>query len=297
MFIDSLGEKRYKINLHTHTRRSDGRVSAWVAARTYREAGYDAIAITDHWKVGMGETLDGLPILAGCEYNFGFDPANEGVYHIQSLFHEKDPMVERTDSVQTCIDKIIAAGGIPVLAHPAWSLNDPAEAMKLNGVEFTEIYNTVSGKHASNRPYSGNFVDLMACRGRFYGLLASDDTHYYDGDEATAAIMVKADSLDPRDLKKAILAGDFYATTGPEVHAKLENGVLEITCSPAAEINVYTNAAWSHGRHTVGMGLTKHSYKPCKYDRFARVEVVDEQGRTAYTNFIMIDKVETETEK
>ncbi len=294
MFIDRFGDKRYKINLHTHTRRSDGHVSAWVAARTYREAGYDAIAITDHWVVGMGETLAGLSIIAGCEYNFGLDPTNEGVYHIQSLFHEKDPMVERTDSVQTCIDKIIAAGGIPVLAHPAWSLNDPAEALKLKGIEFTEIYNTVSGKHASNRPYSGSFVDIMACRGRFYGLFASDDTHYYDGDETVAAIMVKADSPDPRDLKKSILAGDFYATTGPEVHARMENGVLEITCSPAVEVNVFTNAAWAPGRHTVGVGITSVTYKPSKIDSFARVEVIDKEGRAAYTNFIMIDK---ETEK
>ena len=288
MYTDIFGEKRYKINLHTHTRRSDGRVSAWVAARTYREAGYDAIAVTDHWKVGMGEVLDGLPIIPGCEYNFGFDPAREGVYHIQSLFHERDPEVKRTDSPQTCIDKILAAGGLPVLAHPAWSLNQPSEVQKLKGVDFTEIYNTVSGKHASNRPYSGEFVDLMACRGKLFGLFASDDTHYYDGDEATAAIMVKADSLAPSDLKKAILAGDFYATTGPEAHIKVENGKIEVLCSPAVEVNVFTNAAWAIGRHTVGMSLTHVTVPVSKYDRFARAEVIDEQGRVAYTNFVEI---------
>ena len=290
MYTDMFGEKRYKINLHTHTRRSDGNVSAWLAARTYREAGYDAIAITDHWKVGMGETLDGLPIIPGCEYNFGLDPSNGGVYHILSLFHERDPMVERADSLQTAVDKILAAGGIPVLAHPAWSLNDPAEVQKLRGIDFTEIHNTVSGKHASNRPYSGNFIDLMACRGKLLGLFASDDTHYYDGDETTAAIMVKADSLAPADLKKAILAGDFYATTGPEAHASVENGVLEVRCSPAVEVNVFTNAAWVPMRHNVGMCLTKVRYPLSKIDRFARVEVTDACGRTAYTNFINIDR-------
>ena len=294
MFIDSFGNKRYKINLHTHTYRSDGHVSAWLASRIYREAGYDAIALTDHWVVGMGETLAELTIIPGCEYNFGVDPAVDGVYHIQSLFHEKDPMVEKTDSVQTCIDKILAAGGIPVLAHPAWSLNDPAEVLKLNGIEFTEIYNTVSDKHASNRPYSGSFVDIMACRGKLLWLLASDDTHYYDGDETTAAIMVKADSPHPKDLKKAILAGDFYATTDPEVHVKVENGELEIFCSPATEVKVFTNIAWARGRHTVGMGLTKVKYKLHPLDKFVRVEVTDESGRTAYTNFIKIDK---ETDK
>lgn len=290
MYTDIFGEKRYKINLHTHTRRSDGNVSAWVAARMYREAGYDAIALTDHWYVGMGETLDGLLILPGCEYNFGIDPANDGVYHIQSLFHERDPKVEKTDDPQTCIDKIIAAGGIPVLAHPAWSLNDPSEVMKLRDVELTEIYNTVSGKHASNRPYSGAFVDLMACRGKYFGLLASDDTHYYDGDETTAAIMVKADSLASADLKKAILAGDFYATTGPEAHIKAENGKIEVTCSSAVEVNVYTNAAWSRGRHTVGQCLTHVTVPMSKVDRFARAEVIDNDGRVAYTNFVKIDR-------
>ena len=151
MFTDMLGERRYKINLHTHTRRSDGRVSAWLAARTYKEAGYDAIAITDHWVVGMDESLAGLPILPGCEYNFGIDPANEGVYHILSILHEKDPGVKKTDGLQTCIDKILAAGGIPVLAHPAWSLNDPSEVSKLRGIDFTE---TCAFKTAS-LSYSG----------------------------------------------------------------------------------------------------------------------------------------------
>lgn len=290
MFTDMFGEKRYKINLHTHTRRSDGYVSAWVAAREYREAGYDAIAITDHWCVGMGESLAGLPILSGCEYNFGLDPSAEGVYHILSLFHEKDPEVRKTDSIQTCIDKILAADGIPVLAHPAWSLNDTSEVLKLRGIEFTEIYNTVSGKHSSNRPYSGDFVDLMACKGKRLGLFASDDTHYYDGDQTVAAIMVKADSPSPADLKKAILAGDFYATTGPEVHVKVEDGVVDVRCSPCTEVNVFTNAAWARGRHTVGMGLTHVRIPVSRIDKFVRVEVTDNDGRTAYTNFIEYDK-------
>ena len=289
MFTDMLGNKRYKINLHTHTRRSDGRVSAWVAARTYREAGYDAIAVTDHWKVGMGEKLDRLPILPGCEYDCGLDPADPYVYHILSLFHEKDPMVVKgEDTPQSCVNKILAAGGIPVLAHPAWSLNDPEKAIELRGVELTEIYNTVSGKHESNRPYSGSFVDLAACRGKLYGLLATDDTHYYDGDEATAAIMVKADSLAPADLKKAILAGDFYATTGPEVHVEIREGRIEVLCSPASEINVFSNRVWARGHHIVGYEMTRASVALTPIDKFVRVEVTDKEGRTAYSNFIKV---------
>ena len=288
MFTDMFGNKRYKINFHTHTTVSDGRVSPEESAKVYHQAGYDAIAITDHWVFSAGGTTENLPILSGCEYNFGTDPANDPVYHILAILPDRDPEVERTDSPQVCIDKIIRAGGIPVLAHPAWSLNDPEKVMKLTGIEFTEIHNTVSGKHASNRPYSGAFVDLMACRGTYFGLLATDDTHYYDGDEATASIMIMADSLCPEDLRRALKAGNYYATTGPELHAFVRDGIIEIYCSPCVTVDVFTNACWAKDHHNEGENLT-HVIVPLKEtDRFVRVEATDKEGRTAYSTIIVI---------
>ncbi len=288
MFTDMFGNKRYKINLHTHTTLSDGRVSPEIAARVYRQAGYDAIAFTDHWILNKGGTIENLPILAGCEYNFGTDPMTDPVYHILAILPDRNPEVEKTDSPQVCIDKIIRADGIPVLAHPAWSLNDPEKVMKLTGIEFTEIYNTVSGKHASNRPYSGAFVDMMACRGVYFGLLATDDTHYYDGDEATASIMIKSDSLCPEDLRRALKAGDYYATTGPELHTFVRDGFIEIYCSSCVTVDVFTNACWAKDHHNEGEHLT-HVIVPLKEtDRFVRVEATDKEGRTAYTNTVIL---------
>ena len=288
MFTDIKGNKRYKINLHMHTTDSDGHKTPAEAAEIYRNKDYDAIAITDHWIVGEEREIDGMPIIAGCEYHFGIDPAEDYVYHIVSLFHEKDPMVELTDSPQTCVNKIIAAGGMPVLAHPAWSLNDPREAIKLEGIEFTEIFNTISGEGSSNRPYSGCFVDLCACKGKLYGLLAADDTHGYKRDCTVASIMVKADSLSREDIMKAIRDHDFYATTGPEVHVEVKDRIINIECTPAVKVDIFTNAAWSAGRHTVGENITHVSVPLSKIDKFARVEVTDENGRVAYSNLIKV---------
>ena len=86
MITDILGNKRYKINLHTHTTVSDGRKTPEEAARIYKEKGYDAIAITDHWKVGEERELEGLKIFWGCEYDFGVDTTEERVYHIVALW-------------------------------------------------------------------------------------------------------------------------------------------------------------------------------------------------------------------
>ena len=288
MYIDMLGQKRYKINLHTHTRRSDGRVSAWVAARTYREAGYDAIAITDHWKVGLGETLDGLPIIPGCEYNFGLDAGNEGVYHIQSLFHEKDPDVQKTDSLQVCIDKILAAGGIPVLAHPAWSLNNPSDVLTLSGIDFTEIYNTVSGLHMSRRPDSGLIVDVLASKGRIYPLVAADDAHYYDGDECVSYIMVEAEDNTSESLIPAIREGRYYATQGPEIHLSREGDSFVVHCSPCREIVFLSNSVWTP-RVFEGEGLTEARYTPTFEECFIRAQVMDQNGKMAWSRIIPIE--------
>ena len=51
MYIDMFGKTRMKINLHLHTTVTDGQKSPEEAAEIYKNEGYDAIAITDHWKV------------------------------------------------------------------------------------------------------------------------------------------------------------------------------------------------------------------------------------------------------
>lgn len=288
MYIDMLGNKRYKLNLHTHTTRSDGRRSPEDAARLYLESGYDAIAITDHWKWPDADELCGLPILRGCEYNFIDDGPVDKVHHIVALFCDRDPNIKEDMTTAECIERITSAGGISVLAHPAWSLNDPASVEALPPVEFTEIYNTVSGKHSSNRPYSGAFVDLSACRGRHFKLIAADDTHYYDNDMTTAYIMIKSDSLEKDDLIKALRAGDFYASTGPEIHLSVKDGMVEVLCSPSSVVDIFTNTAFVKNHHNEGENLTRVTVPVAPTDTFVRAEATDENGRTAYSQIIKL---------
>ena len=60
MYTDIFGNRRYKINLHTHTTVSDGHRTPAEAAKIYKNAGYDAIALTDHWIFNEGTELEGL---------------------------------------------------------------------------------------------------------------------------------------------------------------------------------------------------------------------------------------------
>ena len=67
MIIDMFGQTRLKMNLHLHTTDSDGGKSPEEAAAIYRAAGYDIIAITDHWKYTASGEIGGLRIFSGAE--------------------------------------------------------------------------------------------------------------------------------------------------------------------------------------------------------------------------------------
>lgn len=288
MIVDITGKKRYKVGLHIHTTLSDGAKTPEEVAAIYRAAGYDAIALTDHWVAGMGGSMDGLTVLPGCEYNTPENGGEKGVYHVLGIGYRQAPVLSYDAGVQEIIDGIHAMGGMAILAHPAWSLNDPAIVAGLHGIDATEIYNTVSGLHASNRPYSGEFVDLLADRGVILPLTAADDSHYYDGDETVAYVMVAAEDGSQEALMDALQSGDFYATQGPEVHIRREGDRICVDCSPAVRVSFYSNIVWTAERNQTGEALTAATYPIHRGEFFVRAEVTDADGRVGYSQILRI---------
>lgn len=292
MFLDFNGKSRIKINFHTHTTQSDGKKTPEEAAALYKAAGYDAIAITDHYLWTEGGSLAGLRILSGAEYDTEICCGREGVYHILALGCDRDPEIAREPRLpaEEIVSRILAVGGTPVLAHPAWSLNQPQTALDLLEVTLTEIHNSVSDAGESSRPYSGCFADLVACLGKPMLLLATDDTHYYVGDDETKnAVMVECDAnATEKEILDAVLAGKFYATQGPEAHIAREGDEIVVRCSPACRISLFSNVAWAEGYCSRGENLTEHRHRILPRERFIRAEVTDAEGRVGYTNYLVL---------
>lgn len=286
MFIDNAGQRWFKGNLHMHTTVSDGRKSPEDAIRLYREHGYDFLALTDHWHVSEGEARDGMLLLSGCEYDF-HRTVLEGIFHIVSIGAASDPGVVRADTPQAAIDKIHAAGGLAILAHPAWSLNTPEQILALHGFDATEIFNSVSDLPHNCRPYSGLTVDMLAARGLHLPLTAADDAHFYDGADACRSyILVQAEECTREALLAAICAGRLYATQGPELRVTREGRRIRVACSPARSIVFFTDAVWNDHRADVGEGLTEAVFDAAPHETFVRVEVTDEAGRSAWSPII-----------
>lgn len=285
---DIFGNDRYKVGLHIHTNLSDGRYPPKEVARIYKAAGFDAVAFTDHWVYGEGGEIDGLTVLSGCEYNLGRYDTIEGVIHIVGVGMNNDPRIPRdTATRQGVVDAIKENGGIAIWAHPAWSLNSFDDTKTVDGFDGVEIYNSVSNALQSCRPYSGYFVDVLANKGVIYPIMATDDTHFYNGeDETRSYIMVKARSNSAEDIKEAILNKDFYATQGPELHFRRDGDVIRLDCSECVKINIVSNITWVPDRVFKGEALTRAEYRIKQDEKWVRAEVMDKNGNCAWSNVI-----------
>lgn len=290
MKTDKNNNKYYKIALHLHSTLSDGKKTPEEIAKEYKADGFDAIALTDHWVYGEEREIAGLPIISGCEYNLGAaETKGEGVIHILGLGMKRDPKIERSYTREEIVKAIRDAGGLAVLAHPAWSLNTPDELVSLPGIEATEIYNAVSESHSSMRPYSDYFADICANKEVYPALLATDDAHYYDGtDNRKGWICARLDELSTDSILEAIRNRDFYASEGPELYARREGNKIIIDTSPVSIIGSLSNLSWAPERTLRGEDLTHWEYEIKELEEWVRIEAVDKNGRRAFTNFFVI---------
>jgi len=290
MYIDKNGDKWYKVGLHIHTTVSDGKKSPEEMARIYKNAGFDAVAMTDHWVYQKETEIEGLKIISGCEYNLGTTNTIGDTMHIVGFGMKKDPKIVReTATRQGVIDTINEYGGFAVFAHPYWSLNDKKDAKELSGFSFVEIYNSVSDVYMSNRPDSSYLIESLANDDIIIPIIATDDVHYYNGqDNCISFVMVKAKSGKQKDILKALKDGDYYSSQGPHLEVKREGGKIIAECSPCKKIAFMSNAAWARDRMVRGDWVERAEYTLKDFEKWIRVEVTDKDGNRAWSNIIKL---------
>lgn len=303
MFTDITGKRRLKACLHLHTTLSDGKLPPEEVMDLYEKAGYDILAITDHYKYHPGGQYGKMKLISGGEYHLVGPNAPGGVYetiHVLALDMARDPemnrsMIEGESGVHQRVREVMAAvreaGGVAILAHPAWSLNAPAEIMDCGGFDGTEIYNSVSSWTRADRAYAGQIVDMLAMRGTVLPLLATDDAHYYAGEHMRGITMLEADAVEEFGVGGAIRAGRFYATQGPEIHLeRISDTHVKVRCTPAVKIAFFSNIPSGAGRVHWGENLTEAVCPlACNgRENFIRAEVTDENGLQAWSNILKV---------
>lgn len=287
----------YKGNIHTHSTASDAALAPADVVRTYREAGYDFLAITDHFLEKFGFPIvdtrpyraAGFTTLLGAEVHAPATMMGEA-WHILAVglpldFAATKPEESGPDLAARCV----AAGAFVAIAHPEWYALTLADAQSIPDAHAVEIYNHTS-EVRTGRGGGAALIDQMLAAGRRPLVIATDDAHFKVDDAFGGFVMVKAEANEPEDLLLALRDGAFYASQAPLIHdVSFAGSRVRVRCSPVRcvqALGIAPSAAWHVGNDLTEVELDLSGVE--KRGGFVRLVAIDADGRKAWTNPISL---------
>jgi hypothetical protein len=286
--------------LHAHTTNSDGEMSPDMLVRHYDWAGYDVLAITDHWVRTEERSTKGLLVIPSAELNAqAGGPEHDA--HVLALGIATDPVVPEGEfaPLRDVVAWIVANGGLPYLAHTYWSGLRTEQWEDCEGLAGIEVWNAGCELEIGRGDSSLHWDEALE-RGRRLFALATDDSHHPGFDSGFAWTWVRAAERSQDAVLEALRTGAFYGSTGPEIHGlELDESHVTVRCSPAASVTLvssrYRGARANAGR----LGYPKDSQilerdsagliTAVRLERphgtpYGRLEVADSAGNRAWTN-------------
>ena len=279
-------------NVHTHSTRSDGRLPPEAVCDFYQEAGYDFLALTDHFWESCGYPIvdtralrtKSFTTLIGAEIHAPLTARGHD-WHIVALGLPFDfaPPGEG-ETMQGMCRRAAAAGAFLGIAHPQWYGLTVEDALSIPEAHAVEIYN--HGCVVECDRGDGWVVHEEALlRGARLNAYAADDAHFGTPDAGGGWVMVKAEAPEPEPILEAMKRGEFYSSQGPEIHdIALRGDEVTIACSPATWIVAAgpgTASRCAHGQDLERATLPLDCFGESGY---VRITVTDAQGRRAWSN-------------
>ena len=288
--------------LHAHTTGSDGELSPNALCLHYARAGYDVLAITDHWKRSEGSAGDGLLVIPSVELNCILPGARDGHVLAFGVTAGADDLAalgaEYADLARTA-GWVAERRGVAYLAHPYWTGVTPGTLELPEAVAGIEVYNAGCELEVGRGLSSVHWDELLEA-GRTCHAIATDDSHHPGFDSDLAWTWVRAEQRSREAVLAALASGSFYSSTGPLIESvTVEHGTVEVRCTPCRSVTLLTgktngaavNAGrlgYRHGGEIVetgeGEGITHARLTVPVVAPHGRVEVVDLDGRRAWTN-------------
>jgi hypothetical protein len=297
-------------NLHTHSTRSDGALLPEQVVEAYKRAGYDFLALSDHflgrydWPITDTRAFrsNNFTTLIGAELHAMGTEVGE-LWHTLAVGLPLDfPAARQGETGVELAERARAAGAFVAIAHPAWSQLAIGDGRSLAAAHAVEIYNHGCAVE-TDRGDGFYLLDQLCNEGRRLAAIATDDAHFRNGDHDAFGgfVEVKAESLEPEALLAALKAGQFYASQGPRlIDVEVRRDEVTVVCSPVNAIALVTGTSRAISR--VGRQLTGATLEVAEATRQAwvdpgaipwfRVVVVDAAGRRAWTNPIWVDQLD-----
>jgi predicted metal-dependent phosphoesterase TrpH len=287
----------YRGNLHCHSNVSDGKLAPEEVCAHYRRAGYDFVALTDHFQRQFGFPIvdtrkfrtNSFTTVLGAELHAYANSHNE-LWHILAvgLPDEFEPTGEKEQGVDLAA-RAVEAGAFVAIAHPQWCSLSIEDGRALSMAHAVEIYNNTCAMECG-RGDGATMLDALLNEGRDILAIATDDAHFRCEDACGGWVMVKAEENEPAALLAALKAGRFYSSQGPLIHSlEISGGALHVECSPVVNVAVV-------GRGSKCPNIRGRQMTRCEIglDQFRgdwfRLVVMDAAGRSAWSNPMRLPK-------
>ena len=265
---------RYKVQLHGHTTGSDGVDTPTQYMTAYKNAGYDAAAITDH------DVLTADPAVGGILYIPGVEESSYGMHIVNDFASVETAEIES----QEVIDDILLDGGVPDIAH-SWYAAIPVSINRMEellGYQVMEIANAKIGQLGGANTDETRW-DAVLTMGKNVWAIGVDDSHNVSDSAQFNKFYVEimADTLSLVSLQESLVAGNFYVRQngGPELTVTLSGN--NVTCSSAAAMDIEFI-----GRDGLVLftedNVTTSTYSIVGWEQYVRVRAVDHATGTYY---------------
>ena len=319
----------YKANLHCHTTISDGKITPEEIKEAYTSSGYSVVAFTDHdvliphpeladenflplnsYEMEINEHFPRKPgsktchmclialkpdnIKPVCFHRSKYLPKNAVNYVEQVAYDPNEPDYER-EYTEECINDIMKKardnGFFVTYNHPTWSREGHSDYSKYNFMHAMEVYNSEC-ENIGYFEYNEKDYDDMLLSGKRIYCVATDDTHNREACFG-GFTMIKADKLEYKTITDALLAGNFYASQGPEIYNLwVEDNVLHIDCSDVKTIRFNTGVRRAKKVDAQdGKAINTAEFEVLPEDIYVRVTITDSNGKFAYTNAYFVDEL------
>lgn len=285
--------------LHAHTTESDGELARGALTAHYERAGFDVVAITDHHARTVEPARERVVTIPGVELDARVRDGGR-LAHVLGLGVAADPW-PRSDPrpLDETVAWILREGGVAYLAHPHWSGLRVGDWESCEGLSGIEVYNAGCQLEAGRGTASAQWDEALQAGRRCFAI-ATDDTHHPGFDTGFGWVMARAEERSPEAVLAALREGAFYSSTGPEIQVVEPDGdallvrcsaavTLGLVCGPQQGARVHAGRlAYRHGGEvleTDGQGqITAARLVVPRSAPYARLEVVDAYGGTAWTN-------------
>lgn len=223
-------------NLHAHTTHCDhADASPAEVVRWYHDHGYDFLCLSEHdlflepAELELGfQPRAGFFLIRGAEVNYP-DIRYTLVNHVRmsslggARFEARPSAGSRAGQLQEMVRDVHLGGGVPVLNHPTYLAGvGPDDVSALEGLHLFEVWN---GAWQEVWPVGAESMsaeqlwDRWLTAGKMMYAVAADDAHLYAPGRprqtpGRAWVVVGAAERSPAAVLDALLAGEFYASTG-----------------------------------------------------------------------------------